>query len=114
MKKAKKAKAKKAAKKAVKKAAKKMRPAKAGKAAKKAAKAVRAKKAGKKLAKKAVPKKARVGAARALAGGEPDHRCQRTLDDGICLKFTFNAASGQFDLPRGGERVPCSECQHFF
>jgi hypothetical protein len=111
VKKAKKAKAKKAT--------KKMRPAKAGKAAKKAAKkpvkAARAKKAGKKkAAKKAVPKKARVGATMALADGEPDHRCQRTLEPGVCLKFFFNSDSGKFDQPLGGERVPCSECQHFF
>jgi hypothetical protein len=106
VKKAKKAKAKKTA--------KKMRPAKAGKAAKKA-KTVRAKKAGKKkLAKKAVPKKARVGGTAALAGGEPDHRCKRTLEPGICIKFWFNAKNGKFDQPLGGERVPCSECQHFF
>ena len=97
MKKAKKAKAKKTA--------KKMRPAKAAKTAKKAT-TVRAK--------KAVPKKARVGRTQALAGGEPDHRCKRTLEPGICIKFWFNAKNGQFDQPLEGERVPCSECQHFF
>ena len=109
MKKAKKAKAKKTAKKA-----KKMRAAKAGKAAKKAAKKVgRGKKARKKPAKKPMPR-GRVRLVRGIARGVPDHRCQRTLEPGICLKFTFNPDSGEFDQPLGGERVSCSECLHFF
>jgi hypothetical protein len=98
-----------------KKTANKMRPAKAGKAAKKAAKTIRTKKAGKKKAtKKVAPRKIGGGWARALVGSVPDHRCQRTLEPGICLKFFFNPRSGEFDQPLGGERVPCSECQHFF
>jgi hypothetical protein len=93
VKKAKKAKTKKTAKKTAKKT--------------KAAKAVSPKKASKKPAKKAAPKKAKFGA-------EPDHRCKRTLDPGTCLKFFFNPASGEFDDPPEGLRVPCSACEKFF
>ena len=105
MKKAKKAKAKKPAKKTAKKAAKKISSAGTRKPSKKAGK--------KKSAKKAAPKKARVGMTAVLAGGEPDHRCKRTLEPGVCLKF-FRNANGDFDQPLGGVIVPCSECRHFF
>src|SRR5436309_16121805 len=109
MKKAKKVKTKKAK---TKKTAKKMRAGKVGKSAKKTT--VRKKGAKKKPAKKLMPRKASVRGAEALAVGAPDHRCKRTLERGICLKFTFNPKSGKFDQPVGGKLVPCSECQHFF
>lgn len=42
----------------------------------------------------------------------PPYKCQRTLEDGVCLKFYYNSNSKEYDL--GPDRVACSECQYFF
>jgi hypothetical protein len=42
------------------------------------------------------------------------YKCARTQDPRVCLKFYLNAESGLYDRPPGGERVNCTECEHFF
>src|ERR1700731_4199738 len=69
------------------------------------------------LAKNAAPKKKAKprGAARpAAAGGPPPYKCQTTLEPGVCLRFNRNPATGQYNLPPGGTRVNCSDCEYFF
>ena len=44
----------------------------------------------------------------------PPYKCQRTIEDGVCLRFRLNQATGQYDLPPGGERVNCVDCAYFF
>jgi len=70
---------------------------------------------------KAAPKKKKAakprGTARmvtAAAGAPPPYKCERTLVPGVCLKFNRNPATGQYNLPPGGIRVDCSECEYFF
>jgi hypothetical protein len=93
------------------------------------AKKAKAKKSKSRKVKKAVPKKAvRKAAApkkkakkakkvvvRAVAGmaAPPPYRCVHTPQDGVCLRFNLNPATGRYDLPPGGIRVSCDECQHF-
>jgi hypothetical protein len=93
---------------------------------KKAAKKTPAKKTASKksAAKKAAPKKSpsRKGAtkkstARKLtpkaAPFRPPYRCQTTPEDGVCLRFNWNEAEQAYNLPTGGIRVSCLECEYF-
>jgi len=45
---------------------------------------------------------------------DPPYKCARTIETDVCLKFYRNPANGLYDLPPGGERVDCTECQYFF
>jgi hypothetical protein len=47
------------------------------------------------------------------ANTHPPHKCARTQEQGVCLKFYPNA-NGHYVLPPGGERVNCTECLYFF
>jgi hypothetical protein len=40
------------------------------------------------------------------------YRCERTGEEGICLKYYFNPEDGFYN--RCGKRVNCTECAHFF
>jgi hypothetical protein len=44
----------------------------------------------------------------------PPYRCERTAEEGVCLKFYRNPRNGLYDLPPGGERVDCTDCLYFF
>jgi hypothetical protein len=87
--------------------AKAVKKAKAAKAAPKKAAAKKAK------AKKAKVKKVKAKKAKKAAkkGFRPPYKCQKTLVPGVCLKFLYNANSGEYDL--GGDRVDCSSCEWF-
>jgi hypothetical protein len=74
---------------------------------KKAAKVKKATK-GKVSRKKPAAKKAAAPVSRTLL---PPYKCQRTLDDSVCLRFRYNPTNGQYDL--GGEEVPSSTCEYF-
>jgi hypothetical protein len=55
-----------------------------------------------------------VGAALARAAAGPPYKCQTTLEPGVCLRFNRNPDTGQYNLPPGGIRVSCTECEYFF
>jgi hypothetical protein len=82
------------------------------------AKKAKAKALKKAKAKKAAPKKVATHKAKAKKAKKvakkafrPPYKCQRTLVAGVCLKFSYNPNSGQYDL--GGDRVACSDCEYF-
>ena len=71
----------------------------------------KAKRATKKAAvvkKKPAGKKAAAPSARAFV---PPYKCQRTLEEGVCLKFIYNPTNRQYDL--GGDEVACGSCKYF-
>jgi hypothetical protein len=45
---------------------------------------------------------------------DPPYKCQTTLEPGVCLRFNRNPATGQYNLPPGGIRVNCKDCEYFF
>jgi hypothetical protein len=65
--------------------------------------------------KKAAPraKKAAPRAKIQVANGPP-YKCETTDEPGVCLRFNRNPRTGQYNLPRGGIRVQCTECEYFF
>jgi hypothetical protein len=91
---------------------------KAKKAAPKKAVVRKAAGAKKKAAKKAAKKKVRAlrpahaGALMAGMAATP-YRCVYTAQDDVCLRFEYNPATGRYDLPPGGVRVPCAQCEYF-
>ena len=90
----------------------KTRKAKGGKVVAKKAKAKKVK-TGKAVVKKAKAKK--VGAKlRAMRTGHPPYKCQTTDEPGVCLRFNRNPRTGQYNLPPGGIRVKCTDCEFFF
>jgi hypothetical protein len=54
------------------------------------------------------------GAPPADASGDPPYKCEVTGESGICLRFNRNPVTGEYDLPPGGIRMPCSQCENFF
>jgi hypothetical protein len=48
------------------------------------------------------------------ASAAPPYKCQTTLESGVCLRFNRNPATGQYNLPPGGIRVSCTDCEYFF
>jgi hypothetical protein len=60
------------------------------------------------MAKQAGEKKA---AGKKQQAAPPPYKCQRTLQEGVCLKF-WRSPSGDYDI--GGDEVPCNECKWFF
>jgi len=53
----------------------------------------------------------------AIAGAKlkvPPYKCETTDEQGTCLKFYLNPRTGQYNLPPGGERVKCGDCEYFF
>jgi hypothetical protein len=64
----------------------------------------------KKAKAKKVVKKAAAPRRQAVRG-LPPYKCKRTLVAGVCLKFFYNSANGQYDL--GGDRVDCATCEYF-
>ena len=47
-------------------------------------------------------------------GGMPPYKCEPTERQDVCLKFFWNPTDQAYNLPPGGVRVNCSECQSFF
>src|SRR5437764_9399269 len=56
---------------------------------------------------------AKIAMTRALTAHSP-YKCETTDIPGTCLKFYWNERAKKFNLPPGGERVPCSECRYWF
>jgi hypothetical protein len=46
--------------------------------------------------------------------GNPPYKCEPTAVDGVCLKYYWNPADQAYNLPPGGERLNCQECQYYF
>jgi hypothetical protein len=44
----------------------------------------------------------------------PPYKCRTTLEPGWCLRFDQNPRTGQYNLPPGGTRVRCTECDYWF
>jgi hypothetical protein len=85
------------------------------KSAAKKAKSKKATTAAKKKAARPRKRKTPAPPGAALArGAPPPYKCQTTLVQGVCLRYERNPATGQYDLPLGGQRVSCSECEYFF
>ena len=53
-------------------------------------------------------------AAGADGGNDPPYKCETTDKPGVCLRFNRNPQTGQYNLPAGGIRMQCTECQYFF
>lgn len=45
---------------------------------------------------------------------QPPYKCETTDQAGTCLKFYLNPRTKQYNLPPGGERVNCTECEYYF
>ena len=69
---------------------------------------------------KAVPKRKRAApkrkkaAKRSARKAPPPYKCETTGERGVCLRFNRNPRTGKYNLPPGGIRMRCSECEHFF
>ena len=90
------------------KTAKKSKARKSKKATKAKAAKTRSPKAKKSKRAKKAPAKKMTTAAKQFV---PPYKCQKTLVSGVCLKYFYNANSGEYDL--GGDRVACSSCEYF-
>jgi hypothetical protein len=44
----------------------------------------------------------------------PPYKCARTPNEQDCLKFYWNETEQRYNLPRGGERVRCADCEYYF
>jgi hypothetical protein len=51
---------------------------------------------------------------KAMPTGGPPYKCQTTDEPGVCLRFNRNPRTGQYNLPPGGTRVTCTDCEYFF
>jgi hypothetical protein len=70
------------------------------------AKKVKTKKAGaKKVAARPKPKPGAAG---------PPYKCETTDEPGVCLRFNLNPRTGQYNLPPGGIKMNCTDCEYFF
>jgi len=65
------------------------------------------------MVKKARAKKA-AAQPRAKADDGPPYKCQTTDEPGTCLRFNRNPRTGQYNLPPGGIRMKCADCEYFF
>ena len=69
-------------------------------------------------AQKANPKKAKTrkvaAKPKATPAVGPPYKCETTDEPGVCLKFNRNPRTGQYNLPREGTRVKCTDCEYFF
>jgi hypothetical protein len=45
---------------------------------------------------------------------QPPYKCETTDEPGVCLRFNRNPATGQYNLPRGGIRMNCADCEYWF
>jgi hypothetical protein len=99
-----------------KKSSAKKTPAKKAAAKKASAKKALTKKAGTKKSstKKAARKRAPSTRPEISAVEPPPYKCETTDETGVCLRFNRNPVTGQYNLPAGGIRMNCSECQWFF
>ena len=52
--------------------------------------------------------------ANAGSPARPPYKCDRTPVEGECLKFYWNEAENEYNLPSEGEPVKCSNCKWFF
>jgi hypothetical protein len=50
----------------------------------------------------------------ARAAPPPPYKCQTTPVAGSCLRFNWNPADRQYNLPPGGILMNCADCQYFF
>lgn len=64
-------------------------------------------------AKKAKTKKAATKP-KAMLSAAPPYKCETTDEPGTCLRFNRNPKTGQYNLPREGIRVNCTDCEFFF
>jgi|ERR1700722_8554024 hypothetical protein len=84
-------------------------------AKKASAKKASTKKAGtkKSATKKAARKRAPSTRPEISVAEPPPYKCATTDEPGVCLRFNRNP-TGQYNLPAGGIRMNCSDCQWFF
>ena len=66
------------------------------------------------MAKKRKAGRAKVASAARAKVTAPPYKCETADEPGVCLKFYLNPRTGQYNLPPGGERVKCSDCEYFF
>ena len=59
-------------------------------------------------------RRAKIATVAGAGGQQPPYKCETTGQQGTCLKFYRNPRTGQYNLPPGGERVKCSDCEYFF
>jgi hypothetical protein len=51
---------------------------------------------------------------KAMPADSPPYKCETTDEPGVCLRFNRNPRTGQYNLPPGGIRVQCTDCENFF